>query len=401
MQEVSQDLTRYELSSITAEFSDPATEADFREYIRPAWIRDTRRAFILAALFYLAFAMTDFLVLGTGEPYRIVFITRLMVTLCGLAIAFTADHYWRLLVDGITPTLVVGLAMAGFLSITLLRPFEAGWHGMSMMLMLLGTYAFIPNRFLPILVVALSSTLACIALLVGHFELSSEQFLIMVLLFLGMNLFGAISAYRVSRLIRENFREAQTLRQANQRLSEEVAVRKRLEQDLLTQVQHDELTGVTNRRRFQELARQWMRQADASGPPLSMLFLDVDYFTQINSTYGHLRGDEVLKALARICQAHMGKEDVLARLGGEAFALLLPRMDLEGARQLAEEIRAAVWQSPVSLLDTVIHITVSIGTVQWQAGESLDEMLRRADQTLQAAKYKGHNRVELAPLAAA
>lgn len=390
----SQNLERYELSPLTGEFRDAATEVAFREYIRPHWVRDTRRAFTMAALFYLAFAITDYLMLGAGDQYEIVLITRVMVTWCGLLIAFTADRYWHLLVDGITPTLVVGLAMAGFLSITLLRPFDAGWHGMSMMVMLLGTYAFIPNRFLPILAVALISTLAFLVLMVDHFELSFRQVLVMCLLFLGMNMFGAFSAYRISRLTRENFRDAQTLRHANKRLTEEVSARKRLEKDLIAQVHHDELTGVTNRRRFHELARQRMRQAEESGAALSLLMLDVDYFKQINDTYGHLRGDEVLKALARVCQAHMGEEEVLARVGGEEFALLLPGIDAEAAGRLAEQIRLSVWQSPVSLVDTAIHITVSIGVAQWHVGESLAELLGSADQALQAAKYQGRNRVE-------
>lgn len=389
-----QDLERYELSPLSGEFRDAATEVAFREYIRSSWVQDTRRAFTMAALFYLAFAITDYLMLGAGEQYEIVLITRVMVTWCGLLIAYTADRYWHLLVDGITPTLVVGLAMAGFLSITLLRPFDVGWHGMSMMVMLLGTYAFIPNRFLPILAIALVSTLAFLILMVDHFELSFRQVLVMCLLFLGMNMFGAFSAYRISRLTRLNFRDAQTLRHANLRLTEEVSARKRLEKDLIAQVHHDELTGVTNRRRFHELARQHMRHAEESGRPLSLLILDVDYFKQINDTYGHLRGDEVLKALARVCQTHMGEDEVLARVGGEEFALLSPGADAEGARALAEQIRAAVWQSPVSLVDTAIHITVSIGVVQWQAGETLAELMGRADQALQAAKYNGRNRVE-------
>lgn len=392
-----QDPARYDFSPISGEFSDPATEAAFREYIHPHWVRDTRRAFVMAALFYLAFAFTDFLLLGTSAEYEIVLLTRAVVAGCGLLIAFTASRYWRLLVDGITPTLVVGLAMAGYLSITLLRPFDAGWHGMGMMVMLLGTYAFIPNRFLPILIIALISTVAFFFLLADHFELQAQQLLVMGLLFLGMNLFGAYSAYRISRLTRENFRDAQILRLANQRLTEEVAARRQLELDLLAQVHHDDLTGVTNRRRFHEVMRQRMGQAESSGQPMSLMLLDVDYFKQINDTYGHLRGDEVLKALVRTCQDHMGEGEVLARVGGEEFALLMPRLDLESARSLAEQVRGAVWRAPVSLADLAIHITVSIGVVQWDGAEAQAALLGRADRALQAAKYNGRNRVEAIP----
>ncbi|MEW5770114.1 MAG: GGDEF domain-containing protein [Pseudomonadota bacterium] len=390
-----QDSSRYALSPYSAEFRDGATEAAFREHIHPLWVRDTRRAFLIAALFYLAFSITDFLILGVGEQYLIVFATRVLVAVSGLAIAFTAHHFWRALVDGITPSLVVALAMAGFLSITLLRPFESGWHGMSMMVMLLGTYVFIPNRFLPALVIALASTLVFIWVLVGHFELPYQEVLVMALLFLGMNLFGAMSAYRVSRLSRENFRDAEILRVANQRLLDEVQVRQRLEQDLIAQVQHDELTGVTNRRRFLELARQRMLDAEAGGQALSLLLLDVDYFKQINDTYGHLRADEVLRALARLCSTLLGEEALLARVGGEEFALLLEG-DEAVARQRAERLRVGLWQTPIALSDASIHITVSIGVAQWRTGEPVPALMTRADRALQTAKYKGRNRVECA-----
>jgi len=395
MEDQTQDTSRYDLSPISGEFRDLGAEVAFREYIHPYWVRDMRRAFVMAALFYLAFAITDYLMLGVSPQYELVLMTRVVVAAAGLLLALTAQRYWRLLVDGISPTLVEGLAMAGFLSITLLRPFDAGWHGMGMMVMLLGIYAFIPNRFLPAVAVASVSTLAFFVLMMDHFELQMKQVLIMALLFLGMNIFGAYSAYRISRLSRLNFRDAQILRQSNQRLTEEVAARKQLELELLAQVHHDELTGVTNRRRFQELLRQRIRRAESLGSPLSMMVLDLDYFKQINDTYGFLRGDEVLKALARICQDHMGEGEVLARIGGEEFALLMPDLDMNDAQKLAEQIRARVWQSPVALADIAIHVTVSIGVVQWQSGETQAELLNRADKALQSAKYTGRNRVVL------
>jgi diguanylate cyclase (GGDEF)-like protein len=389
-------LTQYELSPISAEFLDPGTEMAFREYIRPTWVRDTRRAMVMAAMFYLAFGVSDYFLLGMNDAFQTVCLSRMMIFVVGLAVAFGADRFWRGLVDGLIPTLVVGLAMMAFLSFTLLFPFDVGWHAMGMMLMLLGTYVFIPNRFLPAMGVAVWSTIAFIWLMLDNFDLGAGKAMILILVLFGMNLFCGVSAARVSRLTRETFRDAQILRQANQRLTEEAVVRKRLEQDLIAQVHHDELTGVSNRRRFQELARQCMRQAEASETGLSLMLLDVDYFKQINDTYGHSRADEVLKALARICQARMGEEDMLARVGGEEFALMLPGVDLEGARKQAERIRVGVWESPVLLADAAIHITISIGVVEWQRGESLTELMRRADQTLQAAKYNGRNRVEIA-----
>ncbi|MEW6678307.1 MAG: GGDEF domain-containing protein [Pseudomonadota bacterium] len=390
-----QDSPHYRIAPWSGEFVDPATESAFREYISPFWVRDTRRAFTLAALFYLAFLITDFMLLGVSEHYGIVLATRVLVFFAGLLVAITAARYWRLLVDGITPTLVVGLAMAGFLSITLLRPLDEGWHGMSMMVMLLGTYVFIPNRFLPILFIALASTLGFFLLVLDHFELSQKQVMVMGLLFLGMNLFGAMSTYRISRLSRVNFRDAQILRQANMRLSEQVEARARLEKSLIAQVHQDDLTGAMNRRRFQELATRRLEALKATDQSLCLLLLEVDYFKQINDTYGHVRADDILRALVRLCQSHMGLDELLGRVGGDEFALLAPGLDMESAVQLAEQIRKTVWQTPISLSETTLHITVSMGLAQWRRGESLADLLRRADQALQGAKYGGRNRIQV------
>jgi len=384
----------YRLSRWTAEFQDPATEAAFRDYIHPFWVRDTRRAFFMGALFYLAFAITDYMLLGAGPAYQVVLATRLLVTFAGFIIAWSAGHYWRLLVDGITPSFVVGMAMVGFLSITLLRPLDVGWHGMSMMVMLLGTYAFIPNRFWPILLIACISTSGFFILLASHFEIGQQEFMLLGLLFFGMNLFGATSAYRISTLTRENFRDARILRLANERLSQEISARTRLEQNLIAQVHQDELTGAMNRRRFQELATRRLTALAGSETPVSLLLMDVDYFKQINDTYGHVRADEVLRALVRLVQTQMGLDELLGRVGGEEFALLSPNMDIAGALLLAEQIRQEVWRNPIPLADTALHITVSVGVVQCLAGEGLADVLRRADQALQAAKYKGRNRIQ-------
>lgn len=391
-----EDVTDHRISRLTAEFVHPTVELAFREATHLARVRETRIAIIIAALFYLAFAITDYLAVGMGEQYRLIFITRLSICGLGIAIALSAGRFWRPLMDGVTPTLVEGLALIGFLSITLLRPYESGWHGMSLMVMLLGVYVFIPNRFLPAMLVAVLSTLAFIWLLVEHFQPPANYVLTLSLLLVAVNLFGILTAHRISRLMREEYRDAVVLRRANEKLSHEIESRQRLEAELRDLAHRDHLTGISNRRHFFDLADQAFAKAKASGAPLSLLIADIDYFKQINDTYGHMHGDEVLKVLVRVCREALGEVDMLARLGGEEFVMLLPDADLATARARADRLRVEAQRAPVRLHEATLHFTVSLGVAQWQPDESLLFLMRRADEALYLAKYNGRNRVEMA-----
>jgi diguanylate cyclase (GGDEF)-like protein len=386
----------FRISRLTAEFMQPSVELAFREATHPARVRETRIAITVAALFYLAFALTDYLAVGMGEQYRLIFITRLSICAAGIVIALSARRYWRALMDGVTPTLVECLALAGFLSITLLRPYESGWHGMSLMVMLLGVYVFIPNRFMPATAVALVSTGAFIWLLNEHFRLPVNHVLTLSLLLAALNLFGILTAHRVSRLTREEYRDAERLRRANERLSREIEARRGLENELRVLAQEDHLTGIPNRRHFFAVAEKALDKARQTGAAVSLLMVDVDYFKQINDTYGRMHGDEVLKALASVCRDTAEEEDIPARLGGEEFVVFLPDADLAAAAARAERLRARVQRAPVRLREATLHFTVSLGVAQWRPEESLLALMGRADEALYTAKYNGRNRIETA-----
>lgn len=384
----------YRIARFTAEFVNPEVEQAFRAATHLARVRETRIAITIAALFYLAFAITDYLAVGDGERYHLIFLTRLGICAMGIAIAVSAGRFWRALTDGITPTLVESMALVGFLSITLLRPYESGWHGMSLMVMLLGVYVFIPNRFQLATAVAVCSTLGFIWLLIDHFQPPANYILTLSLLLVAINLFGILSAHRVSRLMREEYRDANVLRLANERLSQEIEVRQRLEGELRELVHRDHLTGISNRRHFFDQADHSLARSLANGTPVSLLIVDIDYFKQINDTYGHMHGDEVLKTLVGVCRSALGDVDMLARLGGEEFVVLLPGADLAAASAMAERLRSEAQRTPVRLQDATLYFTISLGVAQWQPEESLPVLMRRADEALYCAKYNGRNRCE-------
>jgi diguanylate cyclase (GGDEF)-like protein len=386
----------YRISRFTAEFADAQVELAFRQATHRAQVRETRGAIAIAALFYLIFSGLDFMHLGFGEAYRQTFITRVSVAGLGLLVALTAQRFWRALMDGVTPTLAVGVALAGFLSMTLLRPYDLGTQNMSFMVMLLGAYVFIPNRFMLATLLGVVASVAFLWLINQHFQPSLLSIGGIALLLVVVNLFGIRTAYRVSLMTRVQFRDIEILRDANKRLAEEVAQRQRLEAELRVLLDRDELTGALNRSHFLTRTDRSLSSARLQDEPICLLRLDVDYFKQINDTYGHIQGDRVLLALVTVCQRLLREEDLLARLDGEKFAVLLPNMDIRAALLVAERLRGELKRERVNLNDVTLHFTASIGVAQWRQGESIDMLLKRSDKSCQVARENGGNRVEQA-----
>ena len=164
----------------------------------------------------------------------------------------------------------------------------------------------------------------------------------------------------------------------------------------------DQLTGVSNRARFYELAEAEYARWKRFRQPLSALMIDIDHFKRINDTYGHAAGDEVLKQVAVSLQTGLRSIDVIGRLGGEEFAILLPSIDLEGAEMVAERLRRTIaGLSPISD-GTAIPVTISVGVAQISGGaREFDGLLKAADAALYGAKQGGRNKVVVQPTIAA
>ena len=161
----------------------------------------------------------------------------------------------------------------------------------------------------------------------------------------------------------------------------------------------DALTGLANRRQFDDtLSSEWQR-AIRSGDPLSLLFADVDHFKLYNDTLGHTAGDDCLRNLGHVFSDNVCRAgEIAARYGGEEFCVLLPRSPAETARLVAEKLRKAVLAlslaHPASSTAEVVTISVGIATAYPQKGEAPERLVVSADQSLYAAKLNGRNRVE-------
>lgn len=156
----------------------------------------------------------------------------------------------------------------------------------------------------------------------------------------------------------------------------------------------DELTGVANRRHFMARLEDEAARSQRYGRPLSVLLLDADHFKAVNDTWGHEAGDMVLRHITDVMGLSLRENDLIGRLGGEEFGVLLPETALERALRTAERIRSAVEDAPVAVRDVWVGCTVSVGAAEYRgANDSLDDLIRRADQMLMRAKEGGRNRV--------
>jgi diguanylate cyclase (GGDEF)-like protein len=153
----------------------------------------------------------------------------------------------------------------------------------------------------------------------------------------------------------------------------------------------DELTGLHNRRSFQQIFTLARNAALRHNHPLSLISIDLDHFKVVNDTLGHSVGDLVLKEFAKLMQEEVRAEDIVVRLGGEEFLILLPHADSTAATALAERIRTAFEQNPGSAAP--LAVTASFGVAQLQTGEEEDSLIQRADSALYCAKHEGRNRV--------
>ena len=160
-------------------------------------------------------------------------------------------------------------------------------------------------------------------------------------------------------------------------------------------VYSDHLTGVANRRAFFEAAELELNRNRRAPRATALILIDADHFKHVNDRHGHPGGDAVLRQLGRLLAGTFRQVDVVARIGGEEFAVLLPSSTLEGAAAVAERLRLQVAAQPVLFEGKQIEYTISAG-VAASAGEAvtLDALMKQADQALYAAKANGRNRVE-------
>jgi diguanylate cyclase (GGDEF)-like protein len=156
----------------------------------------------------------------------------------------------------------------------------------------------------------------------------------------------------------------------------------------------DGLTQVHNKRHFQESLEREFARSKRYGNPFALVLFDIDHFKKINDTYGHLAGDEVLRNMGVLLKKRVRTNDIVARVGGEEFAVILPEAGKPGGVALAEKLRKLIEAEPFSYNGVNIPVTVSLGVSGYEAHhENSETMVSEADEKLYEAKRGGRNRV--------
>jgi diguanylate cyclase (GGDEF)-like protein len=366
----------------TGEFAHSAHETAFINHKLPQTRALLGSTLVFCTLFYLAFSVSDLAALGYGSAYLQLCAARALVAATAGMCAWLAYH--RPLTVGATriaACIAEVVALACFMFIAVHRPDEYHWHAMSLAIMLIVIYLYIPNSFANALVLASGATVVFLALALAFSRLTRADDVTMVMLLVLANAFGALAARRFNQVSREEY-------QARAQLQHTAA--------------RDHLTGCFNRRYLHEnLMRPGQVRAPDSGGLLTVVLCDIDHFKRINDTYGHASGDAVLRSFADLLQ-RMTRDgvDSVVRYGGEEFLAILPGTDLDGGVRLAERLRTRFADTSIVTDDGMEHVrtTASFGVacadLAAGAGDHvLRDLIAVADKLMYDAKRGGRNRV--------
>jgi diguanylate cyclase (GGDEF)-like protein len=180
---------------------------------------------------------------------------------------------------------------------------------------------------------------------------------------------------------------SERVRSDNEFIAKRLGVLRQAEVNAVT----DALTGLGNRHWMQDMFERELARARRNGSPLCLMMVDVDQFKWLNDRFGHIPGDRVLAAVADALRERLRPTDLIARFGGDEFAILLPGMQLDQAAQAAERLREHVEQA--ALPESKTRVTISVGVTLARVDDSIDTLVHRADEAMYAAKAHGRNRV--------
>ena len=350
------------------EFRNRGVESDFREYEKTANLNIVRFFLLFLGITFVTFIFSDYLSFGKGTVFNISLLLRGLALLMALGAFFLAGKFKRydytLLMISLTELLVFTL----FLFILYLQSNrDPTLQFMSAMLFIMAVF-LIPNVWKNSLAV---SVIILVSFLVfyGKFSFPGEaSFLIQRGIHLGVCLFFcALFIYGRERSQRRHFAEG-----------------KIMEHMIIT----DRLTGIYNRGRFEYHLDLWIKNMRHG--PFCLILFDIDNFKIVNDRFGHSIGDQVLIATADVVNAHIRDTDIFARWGGEEFVILFDDVDIDKGVELAERLRKVVEYNDCGKAG---RITISIGVAEYRRGESMLDLVERADAKMYEAKRAGRNKV--------
>jgi diguanylate cyclase (GGDEF)-like protein len=373
--------TNFKLDRLWSEFEDASVEREFQSHHRLEHHTALTRTLVFCSLFYVAFAITDVGALGYSRTTFVLFLARCLVALtCAICLRAASARQNTVAALRGAASVVEVIGWAVFMLITWLRSSGMPVHNMSMCIMLIVVYNFIPNKLVYALSIAVAATGAFIVISAASNTLTPSELLTSSMLLVFTNALGYVTARRHNRLARDEFCQHALLKNLSVR---------------------DYLTGCFNRRYLTDvLFDAELQRARQSKSRLAVILCDIDLFKQINDSYGHPAGDAVIRSFSALLLAHTRHDvDSVIRYGGEEFLLLLPQTDLVSATGIAERLRQSFELTAARVWDgREVRATASFGVVAVDCSRDSslvteESLVGEADARLYRAKNAGRNRV--------
>lgn len=381
----------YSISRWRAEFANRETELAFQKRMQDVINRQLRAVLLVWGALLLLFAVPDYTALGPTQPFYHLLAYRVVIALALLIVVISIRPETDFFAISNVITVIVIAGFSGFMMEFYYRPDIVVWTVGVIMIQIMGLFMFVPIRFslafaggLYGVVITLATCWvrgASRANLIGLFFLLMLPFVL-----------GAATTIRLSFLQRRQFVLLSQTEKVNRELEREIDRRHKLELELKEMAATDPLTGLYNRREYETLFRHEIERSRRLNSPLSVCIADLDHFKEVNDTYGHKAGDEVLRRTARLIRENVRTMDVVGRLGGEEFILLLPEAIRTDAIMVGNRILKALASTDIDVGAATVRITATIGVTQLLPDDhDLNAVIQRADAALYQGKESGRN----------
>jgi diguanylate cyclase (GGDEF)-like protein len=353
-----------------------------------------RLAALIAGTVVLPLGVADLATVGFGPRFLVLLLIRAMSAVPPLALYGLLRREPDAIRRHGLITAACAYLFACYTAILLLQPDLAQIDHLQIGIVVVAMFLIVPNRL--VYMTALSVGTSIVWVLANSLVRGStaNSAIVQGLGFVVVVTLGYISANLVNTTRRREYALRIAAELANDRLRAEIVRRERLEQDLVQRANTDPLTKIANRRHFEDQSHHEFQRCQRNHQPLSLMIIDVDHFKEINDSHGHPAGDEVLRVLSDALSEQVRRVDVVGRLGGEEFAVVMPGADLARAEEVAERLRVRVAGLRVAVERGSVQITVSIGVTECDVWtERLGDALARADEAMYQAKAGGRDRV--------
>jgi diguanylate cyclase (GGDEF)-like protein len=380
---------------LSLRFANPRLEAAFRRDYSHQSLRQVRVSLLVGGFFYAAFGLLDTHIVPKST--EIIWVIRYAVV-CPVIAAVFALSFTRYFERHMETAMVIVGIVASFGIVAMIGvavPPGSYLYYAGLLLVATCIYTFIRLGFVPASLVNWGTVALYEAIALSTGTTPAAILLNNSFFLVSINIVGMSACYYMEHYARTDYLKRRLIRRQTVRLQAALTSVEKARHKAEEQSRRDALTGLFNRRHFQDMLTTELERTRRSPSPTSLIIVDIDRFKRINDTYGHTTGDQVLRQVAGRVGLGLRRPDTACRYGGEEFTILLPSSDARSARNVAERLRADIETITTTESGEPLSITASLGVATIPVGERWDPdtLINRADQALYAAKKGGRNRV--------